>query len=196
MAVVESLSLMSVKDYLAAESVSQTKHEFVDGRVYRRPDERNTHHIIAGNIFASLHARLQRHSCRSFSSDMRIRLRMSTGLRFYYPDASVICRQNSQQESFQDTPAAIFEVLSKATRRTDGGEKKDAYLTMPSLGVYVLVEQESPAVVLFRRTSQGFVREVYEGLDAVLPLPEIDGELPLREVYDGVEFSPEPDPKN
>lgn len=37
------------------------------------------------------------------------------------------------------------------------------------------------------------VREVYEGLDAVLPLPEIGIELPLAEIYDGVEFTPEPE---
>jgi hypothetical protein len=32
---------------------------------------------------------------------------------------------------------------------------------------------------------------VYEGLDAILPLPEIDIALPLAEIYDGVEFTPE-----
>ena len=32
-----------------------------------------------------------------------------------------------------------------------------------------------------------------KGLDAVLPLGEIGTELPLAEIYDGVEFSPEPE---
>ena len=52
-------------------------------------------------------------------------------------------------------------------------------------------EQEMPALVVSRRTEQGFVREVYEGTDAVLPLPEIETELPLAEIYEGVEFTPE-----
>lgn len=85
----------------------------------------------------------------------------------------------------------LFEVFSKSTRRTDEGEKKDAYLTIPSLKVYVMVEQESAAMIVFRRTSEGFVREVYQGLDAVLPLSEIDIELPLAEAYERVEFLPE-----
>lgn len=84
-----------------------------------------------------------------------------------------------------------MEVLSRDTRRIDEGEKKDAYLSIPSLSVYLLVEQELPAVVVHRRTEQGFVREVHTGLDALIPLPEIDAELPLSEVYDGVEFVPE-----
>src|SRR5207302_3667058 len=108
-------------------------------------------------------------------------------IRFYYADASVICRPNSQTDAFQDEPAVLFEVLSRGTRRIDEGEKKDAYLTIPSLGVYVLIEQSTAAVVAFRRTESGFVREVYEGLDAVLPLGEIGVELPLGEIYETVE---------
>lgn len=46
-------------------------------------------------------------------------------------------------------------------------------------------------VVGFRRAEQGFVREVYSGLDAVIPLVGIDTDLPLAEIYDGVEFVPE-----
>ena len=37
------------------------------------------------------------------------------------------------------------------------------------------------------------MREVYEGLDAVLPLEEIGTSLPLAEVYERVEFIPEED---
>jgi Uma2 family endonuclease len=93
--------------------------------------------------------------------------------------------------SSQDDPAAVFEVLSHRTRRIDEGEKKDAYLSIPSLGVYVMVEQESAAVVVFRRTDGGFVREVVEGMGGVLPLPEIGIDLPLAEIYETVEFTPE-----
>ena len=45
--------------------------------------------------------------------------------------------------------------------------------------------------MVYRRTEQGFVREVYDGLDAAIPLAEIEIELPLAEIYDGVEFFPE-----
>jgi Uma2 family endonuclease len=141
----------------------------------------------------ALGSRLRGTHCRPFNSDTKIRIRLTTQVRFYYPDASVICRPNPQADSFQDEPAVLVEVLSRRTRRIDEGEKKDAYLTIPSLTVYLLVEQESPAVVLLRRTDQGFVREVYEGLDAVVPLTEIAAELPLSEIYEAVEFVPEPE---
>ena len=191
MSAAETLNLISVEDYLAGELVSPIKHEYLGGVVHAMEGARNLHNTIAGNVLGSLHARLRGRRCRPFNSDTKIRVLLPTHWRFYYPDVSVIGRPNPLDDSFQDDPAAIFEVLSKATRRIDDGEKKDAYLTIPSLFAYVLVEQESAAVVVYRRTEQGFVREVYLGLDAILPLAEIEAELPLAEIYEGVQFLPE-----
>jgi Uma2 family endonuclease len=186
-------NLISVEDYLAGELVSPLKHEYVGGVVFAMAGARVAHNFIKGNTFGSLFGRLKGKPCRPFDSDMKIRVEFADHTRFYYPDVSVICHSNPPADSFQDKPAAIFEVLSKKTERLDKGEKKDAYLTIPSLNVYVLIEQDAPLVVVFRRTDAGFVREVYEGLDAVLPLGVIGIELPLSEIYDGVEFTPEPD---
>ena len=190
MATVSSAQLVSVGDYLAGELVSQTKHEYLGGVIYAMAGARNVHNLIATNITGSLHAQLRDKDCRPYNSDTKIRIHLSMHVRFYYPDASVICQPNPPDDSFQDQPALVAEVLSRSTRRTDEGEKKDAYLTIPSLGVYLLVEQDVPLVIVHRRTEQGgFVREVYEGMESVIRLPEIGTELPLSEVYEGVEFS-------
>jgi len=117
---------------------------------------------------------------------------LPTQVRFYYPDTSVICVPNPPTDSFQDQPTLVAEVLSRKTRRIDEGEKKDAYLTIPSLSVLLLIEQDLPMVTLYRRTEQGFVHEVYSNLAATLPLDEVGTELPLADIYDGVEFPVEP----
>ena len=114
-------------------------------------------------------------------------------MRFYYPDVSVTCRPNPPSDSYQDEPAVLVEVLSRRTRRVDEGEKKDAYLTIPSLRVYLMIEQETAAVVAFRRTESGFIREVYHGLDTVVPLGEIGIDLPLADIYENVEFGSAPE---
>jgi Uma2 family endonuclease len=191
MSAAKKLALISVEDYLAGELDSPVKHEYLAGVVYAMAGARNAHHTIKGNSFAALHARLCGRSCRPFDSDTKIRIRQRGHTRFYYPDTSVTCRPNWARESFQDEPKVIVEVLSRSTRRIDEGEKKDAYLTIPSLSVYLLVEQDTPAVVVFRRAEEGFNREVYDGLDAIIPLPEIESELPLAEIYEAIEFEPE-----
>ena len=188
MSAAKKLALISVDDYLAGELVSPIKHEYLGGVVYAMSGARVQHDVIAGNIFAQLHANLRNRRCRPHTSDMKIRVRLPTQIRFYYPDVSVVCKSNPPTDSFQDEPVVIFEILSRSTRRIDEGEKKDAYLMIPSLLVYALIDQEQPRIVVFRRSEQGFVREVYEGPDAEIALPEIDTSLRLADVYTGVEF--------
>lgn len=186
-------NLVSVKDYLEDELISPIKHEYIGGVVYAMAGARNSHNIIKDNTHVSLGGRLHGRPCRPHGSDTKVRIYMPRHMRFYYPDVQVVCDPNPMHDSFQDHPVAIFEVFSRSTRRIDEGEKKDAYLTIPSLKVYAMIEQETAAVIVFRRAADGFVREIYEGLDAVLPLAEIETELPLAEIYDGIEFSDEPD---
>ncbi len=186
------LDLVSVEEYLAGELVSTIKHEYLGGFVYAMAGARNAHNLVASNVLGSLYARLRGKNCRPYNSDTKIRAKFLNHVRFYYPDASVICQPNPPNDSFQDNPTVLVEVLSKGTRRTDVGEKKDVYLSIPTLAVYILVEQSSPKVLVFRRTEEGFVPEIHEGQGAVVPLPEIETELPLAEIYEAVEFVPEP----
>ncbi len=186
-------NLISVEDYLAGELMSPIRHEYVSGVVFAMAGARVRHNDISGNTFLALGARLRGKGCRPYTSDMKIRIQFPNHTRFYYPDVSVICESNPPTDTFQDKPAVLVEVLSKKTERLDKGEKKDAYLAIPSLHAFLLVEQEMPVVIVHRRASAGFDREVYQGMDAVIPLPEIGIELPMAEIYDGVAFQPEPD---
>lgn len=181
-------TFVSVDDYLRDEDSADVKHEYVDGSVYAMVGARNAHNIISGNIFGSLWNRLRGLSCQPFNSDTKIRLSLQNGIRFYYPDASVVCAKNNQDDVFQDEPVVVFEVLSKRTRRIDEGEKREAYCQLPSLQVYVLVEQESPDLRVFRRSGNSWIEQVYSGLDVILPLPEIDAELPLSEIFSQLQF--------
>jgi Uma2 family endonuclease len=182
-----------VDEYLAGEMASEVKHEYLGGVVYAMAGGRNAHNLIASNFLGALHGRLRGKTCRTYNSDTKVRVQLLSGQRFYYPDGSVICHPNPPNDSFQDRPTVIAEVLSRKTRRIDEGEKKDAYLTIPSLSVYLLVEQELAAVTVYRRTEDGFTREVHSGTNAVVALGEIDTELPLAELYDGVDLTPEAD---
>jgi Uma2 family endonuclease len=189
-------SQVSVDDYLAGELRSSIKHEYLGGYVYAMAGAKNAHNIVATNVVGSLHAQLRGKRCRPFNSDTKIRVKLPTHVRFYYPDASVVCDQNPADDSFQDRPVVVVEVLSEGTRRVDFGEKKDAYLTIPTLQTLVLFEQSRAAATVYRRAEQGFVEESYGQPDDVIPLGEIEAELPLADVFEGVEFIPDADEEN
>ena len=181
---------LSIEDYLAGEEVSEVKHEYLGGVVHAMAGGTNRHNSIAGNVFALLHSSLTRKPCRPFNSDTKVRIRYRDHTRFYYPDAMVVCRPNPEADHFQDEPVVIVEVLSDSTRRADLVEKRDAYFTLPSMKVLVFVEPDAPEALVYRATPEGgFAMECHCGIDAVVPLPEIDAALPLAGVYDRVEFA-------
>ncbi len=184
---------VSVEDYLRGELNCQVKHEYLGGYVYAMAEATNAHNRIASNVLGALHGRLRGKPCLPYNSDAKIRVKLPTHVRFYYPDATVVCVPNPPDESFQDRPVVIVEVLPRGTRRIDEGEKRDACLTIPTLSAYLLVEQDCPCVCVYRRTDQGFVQESYVELEAMIPLKEIDCELPLAEIYERVKFVPEPE---
>ncbi len=124
------------------------------------------------------------------TNDMKIRIRQDSSKKFYYPDLSLVYESNGQTESFQDRPVLIIEVLSKSTRAIDLDEKLEAYLTIESLMWYIMFEQHKPMAIMMRRTEHGFLRETVEGLDAAIELPTLGLQLPLSEVYAGVDFTP------
>lgn len=180
---------ITVEDYLAGELVSEVKHEYLGGEVHAMAGASNRHNKVAMNTLLTLGTSLRGKPCRPFNSDTKVRIHYFNHTRFYYPDAMVVCDENRDEDQWQDRPVVIVEVLSESTRRTDLAEKRDAYLTIPSLRVLIFAEPDRPALIVHRRaTDGGFVREDYTGLDAVVLLPEIESSLPLAEVYEGVDF--------
>ena len=188
MAAATQIDLVTVDEYLAGELHAEVRHEYLGGYVYAMAGAKNVHNLIAGAFHGLLFVQLRGQPCQPFNSDTKVRVRLPTHTRFYYPDGMVVCNPNPADDTFQDQPVVIAEVISEATRRTDEGEKREAYLTIPTLMAYMLIETDQPKVVLHIRTETGFVANVYEGLDAVLPLDAINAELRLAELYERVTF--------
>lgn len=183
-------SPVSIEDYLAGEEHSEIKHEYIGGAVHAMAGGTNDHAAIAANAIGVLFTTLKGKTCRPFTSDAKVRIEYSDHTRFYYPDAQVVCLKKPGSDRYQEHPVVVIEVLSESTRRTDLSEKRDAYLTIPSLKVLLLVESERPYVLAYRRRAEGgFGVEEWKGTEGAIPLPEIEAELPLVDLYEGVAFS-------
>jgi Uma2 family endonuclease len=180
---------VSVEEYLADEPLSEIKHEYLGGAIYAMAGASEPHNIVAVNLWVALGARLRGKPCRAFGSDMKVRLSPLGETYFYYPDAMIACDPTDAGRNWRERPAALFEIISERTRRIDGGEKRWAYLQLPSLEAYVRLEQVRAEAVLDLRTEQGWRRQILPGLDAVLKTPSLGLEIPLAEIYDGVQFN-------
>jgi Uma2 family endonuclease len=181
---------VSIEDYLDGEEHSDVKHEYIGGVVHAMAGGTNNHSAIAANAIVSLGTALRGKPCRPFTGDAKVRIELADQTRFYYPDAQVVCRPGPGNDRFQENPTVVLEVLSESTRRIDLGEKRDAYLAIPSLKVLLITESDRPYVLVHRRRPQGgFEVEAYSGVEAVIGLPEIEAELPLAELYEGIDFT-------
>ena len=192
MSTVRKHEFISIDDYLSGELVAHDKHEYVAGLVYAMVGGTNVHNSIASRVLIQLGSQLKGKRCQALNSDSKIRIRQSHHTRFYYPDVSVVCRPNPQQDTFHDEPVVVVEVLSRGTRRIDEGEKREAYLSIPSLTTYILLEQDSAAATVYRRSENGFEQQVYSGLSETIAVPDIQAQLSFAAVYEGIEFIPEP----
>ena len=182
--------LISVEDYLSGELVSERKHEYLGGVVHAMAGGKLRHHRAVGNVFASLFNSLRGKGCQPFNSDTKVRIILPAQTRFYYPDVQVVCESLGDEETFQDKPVVVVEVLSDSTKRIDLGEKRDAYLAIPSLRVLIIVDPARLWVQVDRRkVTGGFEQEIYRDLGDLIQLPEIEGELMVGEIYEGISLA-------
>ncbi|MEE9339857.1 MAG: Uma2 family endonuclease [Methylococcaceae bacterium] len=146
-ATVKSIDIRE-EDYLQGELNSKVKHELIDGGVYAMAGASANHERISGNIYSEFRNHLKKLPCEPFGSDMKVKV----GSNFFYPDVIVDCNFDEVEPYYTDSPVIIIEVLSKSTRRTDETIKRMAYLNIPTLQEYVLIEQDFVDIEVVRRT--------------------------------------------
>jgi len=181
-------SYLSVRDYLEGEEVSKIKCEYIAGRIYAMSGGTVNHHTVAMNFARHAGNQLFGKSCRTFNSDLKIRIDYGNEQAFYYPDASIVCSPLGGNDHFTDSPAVILEVLSPSTRRIDEVQKFRDYLTIRSLQVYLLAEADFQKVTIYRRRGEIFHRETIAGPYGVLDLPEVEVSIRLGDLYAEVQL--------
>jgi Uma2 family endonuclease len=174
---------ISPEEYLELESQSETKHEYLNNRVYAIAGARGTHNIISGNLYILLRDRLQNSPCQTYFADMKVRL--GEGRSFFYPDVVITCDQRDDPtQAYVDFPRVIIEVLSDSTEQFDRGKKFQEYRTISSLQTYILVSSQEYLVESFRRTEGDlWLLQTYERLDAILHLEPPSLDIPLSTIY-------------
>jgi Uma2 family endonuclease len=176
--------LISPEEYLAGEDDAHCKHEYLNGMVYATAGATQRHNDLTSNILGILHSRLRGRPCRPYGSDMLVRVERGDDLRFYCPDVSIVCRPAGPLARVQNEPSIVFEILSESTARTDTGEKRLAYLTIPTLEAYVLVDSDARQVTVWRRQAAQWTPEVLTTPEAPIAFSEAGCAITVGEIYE------------
>jgi Uma2 family endonuclease len=144
---------MTYAEYLAGEAKAEVRHEYLNGEVREVAGDTIEHGALAAAIAGELRTALAGKPCRTYSSDLRVRI-PETGLTTY-PDLSVVCGHLETARDDEDAitnPIVLVEVLSDATEAYNRGAKAAHHRRIRSLRKYVLVAQAEPRIEVHRRT--------------------------------------------
>jgi Uma2 family endonuclease len=151
--------------YLALESTSDVKHEWINGLVYAMSRGTPEHGRLSAAIVRALP---QTDECRVYSSDTLLyveRAQHST-----YADASIVCgailtrgAKDKNGKSLGEAitnPSVVVEVLSRSTEQRDRHERFVLFQQVDSLEEYVLVSQDERRIEVRRRVAQNWTVDI------------------------------------
>lgn len=182
------INLLTVEEYLKLEQDAEVRHEYVAGQIYAMTGSSREHNLIATNLISLLRPHLRGGSCRTFVSDMKVRINTKNQKAdlFYYPDVVVTCNPQDQERYFLTSPCLVIEILSPSTQTTDKREKRINYQTIESLQEYVLVSQDEMKVEIYRRDNNDNWTVETLAKDDDLQLNSVGLTLTMTDIYEDV----------
>jgi len=181
---------MTLEQFLAWEDRQELRYEFDGCQPVAMTGGTAAHAAIQRNLIIALGTRLRGQPCQPFGSALKV---LVDG-RIRYPDAFVVCTPVDPRAKVVTDPVVVFEVLSESTAANDMVVKNAEYRATPSVRRYAVLHQDAAAAIVFCHRASEWVTELVAGDDAVLRLPEIGIEIPLAEIYAGVDFPEKDDP--
>ena len=184
MSSIAARTYLTPEEYIAAERKATLKSEYLSGEIIAMSGASDTHNLITMNTSNTLYNQLADRGCRIYASDMRVGI--SAGVSYFYPDIAVTCDKPRFEDDVFDTlinPQVIIEVLSDSTAGYDRGEKFIRYRQLESLQEYILISQDQVLVEHYLRQGERWVLSEFSTLEDVLPLTSIEAELSSNQIY-------------
>jgi len=175
----------TLETFLAWEARQEQRYEFDGLRPVAMTGGTLEHDRIQVNLIRALGNRLDGKPCRVHGNSLKIQVMGS----IRYPDAFVSCTPVKRGSTVVHEPVVIFEVLSRGRAHTDRMVKNREYAATASVRRYVMLEQTGMGGTMFTRSGDGagWTGVILNAGDTI-DMPEIGIEVPLAELYGGVEF--------
>ena len=189
MSSIAARTYLTPEEYITAERKATLKSEYLSGEIVAMSGASNEHNLITMNTANGLYNQVTERGCRVYASDMRVGI--SQGVSYFYPDIAVTCDKPRFEDDVFDTlinPQVVIEVLSDSTANYDRGEKFRRYRQLESLQEYLLISQDQVHVEHYLRQGKQWILSEFSALENAVPLVSIGAELSLNQIYRFVEF--------
>lgn len=181
---------MSVAEYLDLnENDPDHRYEYVDGEIYRRPDQYVRHALICSHAIYLLYDALQDDPRSVCNSQILIQL---SETRYVYPDVTVSSHawydEEDEAQIIHD-PYVVVEVVSTLTRERDQNIKAALYQECPTIQEFLLVDNKAPEVCLYRRGETNHWTIFTYDIDNDMELTSLNVRFPVAEFYRKTRFA-------
>jgi Uma2 family endonuclease len=156
------------QQYLDAERAAETKSEWVDGVVYATAGASKRHVSVVARFMELFAGVARERGCLLGSSDLLV----ATESANYYPDVVATC-DPSDDPYVEHNPCFIAEVISPSTSRTDRIEKRDAFLALPTMQTFWIVDPDTKVIEAWERGADGWMGR-HHTADEILSIACLD----------------------
>jgi len=178
------------EEYLALEETAIDKSEYHDGEIIPMTGGTTNHNKLAGNFYKKFPLTVNDQDYEIFINDVRLWIPLTR--RYFYPDIMVIQGEPVYQgtnKTVVTNPLVIIEVLSNSTKDYDRGGKFLFYRSIPEFKEYILIDQYSYHIEQFAKNSnRKWELTEYDSSESVLTLESVEFQMPLREIYERINF--------
>ncbi|CAH1002163.1 hypothetical protein LEM8419_03080 [Neolewinella maritima] len=188
---------LPIEQYLEVERQGEVRLEYHHGDLYAMAGGTINHTTLCTNVSAILLRETKRRGegCRTFNSELKVEIEEAA--QYVYPDATVVCGPVKESDKIMGAicnPTLVVEVVSDSSGDYDRGAKMRYYLSLSSIQEYLVIEQDRPAVTIYRRQGPGTLGryDYADGLDSSIVLECIGVTLLMAELYADVDFGDSP----
>ena len=180
----------SFSAYLEFDRASETRNEYVNGRIVPMAPGDFRHAVLVSSASAVVDRAVDH--LPYVVSVATLRLQVNQGAACFYPDAMVFRDRPEGFDGHDDVisnPAVIIEIGSEATDVWDRTVKFRNYRCVPSLREYVLVWPDEMCAECYTRRDNGdWIYRAASGPNAACALESIGVSLPLAAIYRKLNF--------
>ena len=175
---------VDLAEFLAWEATQPDRHEFWNGQVLAMGDYTARHNRVILNLGGRIASHLDGTGCQVFIKTMKVQI--ADGI--LYPDVLVTCgKAQAGDEQVITDPALIIEVLSTSTTGYDRRDKFILYRSLRTLREYVLIDPVERRVEVFTLDGEDAWTLVNQTRTGTLLLGSIELQMPMEDVFKGVE---------
>ena len=187
------------EEYLKLETISQERHEYINGEINLMAGGTPNHNRICRNLLIVLELAFKGKPYETFVADQRLWIPERN--IYTYPDVMVLEQPIQLQENRTDTvmnPCLIAEVRSRSTQDydypkgtlRDRSEKFRSYRTIETFQEYLLIDQYQIHVEHDVKTAEHqWLLSEYTDPQIRLTLNSVNLEVKIAYLYENIEFA-------